>query len=177
MLVHIKIAENDYDRIQRKLFPKEDHREQFGFGLAGLQTNVRIWTLLLRTFIYADESCLECQSGAHVRPKEEFIAYVWTLAKQSKSCIIDFHTHPFSDKDVRFSSIDDAGDRKSYPIAVDCLGPGPHTSVVLGKNSLDARWYDPTTNNLVPVESILILGQRRRKIVPTGAFSHFIQEK
>jgi len=169
MNVQIKIAESDYNIIQSKLFPETDSREQFGFGLAGLQRTFNAYTLLLRHFIYAEADCLECQSGAHVRPKKEFVAYIWYIAQNSQCCVIDWHTHPFAAQNVRFSGIDDAGDELSFPIAVECLGKGPHASIVLGRESIDARWYDCDSNLFLPVESVFIVGSSLRQITPTGA--------
>ena len=90
------------------------------------------------------------------------------MAKKSNSGIIDFHTHPFSDINVSFSGIDDRSDYESFPKAMEHLGKGPHASVVLGRNSLGARWYDPTTNILKPVSEIKIIGEKLANIIPTS---------
>jgi len=83
--------------------------------------------------------------------------------------LIDFHTHPFSDKNVCFSCIDDRSEYESFPKVVEYLGQGPHASIVFGRNSLDARWYDPKTKILKPVLEIRILGEKLVKIIPTSS--------
>ncbi|GAF89265.1 unnamed protein product, partial [marine sediment metagenome] len=120
-------------------------------------------------FALADNSCLLDQSGASVRPDPRFIDYIWTLVKKSNSSLIDFHTHPFSDTNVGFSGIDDRSEMESFPKAVEYLGNGPHTSVVLGRNSLDGRWYNPITKTLEPIAALKILGQKLTTITPTSA--------
>jgi len=172
MKIQVIMPQLYYDEIRRVLFPPGDSHEHFGFGLTGFNRYRRTCNILLRIFIQADKSCLEDQSGANVRPKPEFTRYVWALAKKSNSGLIDFHTHPFSDKDVRFSGIDDASEADSFPKAAKILGVGPHASIVLGRDSLDARWYDPEARQLRPVTAVKVLGDRLTTIIPTGSFAH-----
>ena len=169
MDINIVITEKDYSYLRQKLFPAGDSNEHFGFGIAGVSSYHSGCNLLLREFIAADGSCLLDQSGASVRPDPRFIDYIWALAKKSNSSLIDFHTHPFSDTNVGFSGIDDHSEMESFPKAVEYLGDGPHASVVLGRNSLDARWYNPITNTLESVAALKILGQRLITITPTSA--------
>ncbi|MFC1635732.1 hypothetical protein ACFL5Z_12905 [Planctomycetota bacterium] len=168
METKIILTETCYEHIRNQLFPPDDSKEHFGFGITGISRCHHICNILLRIFIYADKSCLETQSGGNVRPKREFIQYVWIMAKKSNGSLIDFHTHPFSDANVGFSGIDDNSEYESFPQAVKYLGDGPHASVVLGKNSMDARWYDPTTKILKPVTAVRILGDRMVTIRPTS---------
>jgi len=169
MKVNIVVTEQEYSYLHRKLFPPGDSNEHFGFGLAGINRCHGGCDLLLRKFISADSSCLLGKSGASVRPDPRFVDYVWTLAKKSSSHLIDFHTHPFSDINVSFSEIDDRSESESFPKAVECLGEGPHASIVLGKNSLDARWYNSQTNTLEPIDSVKILDDKLIIIIPTSS--------
>ena len=169
MNINIIITQKDYREFSQQLFPLGDSNEHFGFGLAGVSNYRGGFNLLLREFIAADNSCLLMQSGASVRPDPIFIDYIWTLAKKSKSSLIDFHTHPFSDTNVGFSGIDDRSEMESFPKAVEYLGNGPHASVVFGRNSLDGRWYNPITKTLEPIATLKILGQKLTTIIPTSA--------
>jgi len=124
--------------------------------------------LLVRHFIAADGSCLVKRTGVRVSPDPRFVAYAWTLAKASNSVLIHIHTHPFSDKYVGFSGIDDASDEETFPKLVDYLGKGPHAAIVLERNCLDARWYDPKNKTLKPVEAVKVLGERLITITPSS---------
>jgi hypothetical protein len=75
----------------------------------------------------------------------------------------------FSNKHVTFSCIDDASDRESFPQAEAYLDHGPQASMVFGKNSLDARWYNPITGNFEPVTEVRVIGERLITITPTSA--------
>lgn len=169
MKVQIVITQSDYDQIRQELFPAGDSDEHFGFALTGFSHYRRTCNILLRSFILADKSCVHSQSGANVRPKREFTQYIWALAKKSNSGLIDFHTHPFTDTHVTFSSIDDASEADSFPKAVKFLGDGPHASIVLGSDCLDARWYEPKTRNLKPVTAVKIIGDKLTTIIPTSS--------
>jgi molybdopterin-synthase adenylyltransferase len=102
---------------------------------------------------------------------------VWTLAKQTESGIINFHSHQFSDHHVGFSGIDDTCDLDSFPRTVECLGPGPHISMVFGKNSLDARYYDAEKKVIRPVHIVKIIGDRRQEIIPCSQKRHTGQDQ
>lgn len=168
MKITIVMMASQYAHMRRRLFPPGDEDEQFGFAIAGVSGYPGGYNLLVRRFIAADPSCLIRQSGASVRPDPRFVEYIWTLAEESRSSVIDFHTHPFCDTQVRFSPIDDRDARDGFPKMVQRLGPGPHASVVLGRNSLDAQWYDAKAGVIQPVAEVRILGENLQTIVPTS---------
>jgi hypothetical protein len=169
MKVMIVVIEQHWTQLRKCLFPAGDDDEHFGFGLTGISRSDELCRLLLRKFVLADSSCLVKQSGFSVKPDPRFVDYVWALAKQSRSGLIDFHTHPFSDTHVGFSGIDDQSELKSFPEVVEYLGSGPHASVVLGRRSLDARWYDAQTATIKPISLVRMLGDNMRTIVPSSA--------
>ena len=169
MEVSIVMTRSLYCEVQQRLFPSDSPDEQFGCAIAGVSSYPGGCSLLLRTFFRADESCLITQSGASVRPDPRFVEYIWTVAEKSRSGLIDFHTHPFCDTHVRFSPIDDRDDRDGFPKVVTRLGHGPHASIVLGRRSLDARWYDSRTGSLQPINRLRIIGENMHTIVPTSA--------
>jgi hypothetical protein len=168
MKVKIVMTAKHYAELRQGLFPPGDPDEQFGCGITSTSTSPGGCNLLLRWFLVADKSCLVKQSGGSVRPDPRFVEYVWTLAERSRSGVIDFHTHPFSDSKVQFSPIDDHDERRGFPKMVARLGFGPHASVVLGTNSLDAHWYDAQTGVIRPIAQVTILGENLRVILPTS---------
>lgn len=169
--MHVKIimTASQYALIRQGLFPSDSSDEHFGCGITGVSHYPSGCNLLLRRFIMADKSCLIKQSGASVRPDPRYVEYVWTLAQESAGGLIDFHTHPFCGTGVRFSSIDDHDARVGFPKMVARLGDGPHASVVLSAESLDAQWYDATNGTIHPVAALRILGENLQTIIPTSA--------
>ena len=169
MQVNLIMPEECYKLICSKLCPLDDPNEQFGFALAGTCNYTDGCNILLRKFIYADNSCLIQQSGAAIKPDPRFVKYIWKIAKLSISSLIDFHSHPFAGSNVCFSGIDDNSERESFPKAVKYLGEGPHASVVLGKDGLDARWFNTQTATIEPIATVKILGQMLVVLTPTSA--------
>jgi|GEM_PF-1957755 len=174
MKVQIIIPELQNIGLCRKLFPPGDDREHFAFALAGVSHYANGYNLLVRHFIAADSSCLVKQSGVRVSPDQRFVAYAWTLVKASNSVLIHIHTHPFSDKYVGFSGIDDTSDAETFPKLAEFLGNGPHAAIVLGQNCLDARWYDPQTKKFRTVASVRVLGERLVTITPSSARENIV---
>lgn len=169
MKVTIIMLATHYAELVSRLFPPGNTDEQFGCGILGVSHTPSGCNLLLRQFIVADASCLIRQSGASVRPDPRFVEYVWTLAEKSRSSLLDCHTHPFCDTHVRFSPIDDHDACDGFPKMVKRLGPGPHASIVFGRKSLDAQWYDAQSRTIRPVGEVKILGEKLQTIVPTSA--------
>lgn len=170
MKTKIIMTQELYDQMQISLFPVGCPDEQFGFIVAGVNQTGQTCKLLCRKFIHADSSCLLKQSGVRVVPHPGFVQYVWLVAQQGKCCLINIHTHPFSDLGVAFSCIDDRSEAKSYPKEVAFLGPGPHASMVFGRKSVDARWYDAEAQQILPVSEIKIIGSSGIKtLIPTSS--------
>jgi molybdopterin/thiamine biosynthesis adenylyltransferase len=168
MYTEIWSTENLWNSIKKSLFPPNDSREHFGFGLAGINNHSDSCKILLRKFIPADNSCLIKQAGAYVEPHINFVHYLWNLAKESNSVLIDVHSHPFSNNIVNFSGIDDRSEYEGFPKAVEYLGEGPHASIVLGRSSVAARWYNSGRRCLEPIKAIKIIGNTLEIIKPTN---------
>jgi len=169
MEAQIVMTNEIYDEMQKKLFPPDNDAEQFGFMITGLSRHKDGYNLLCRKFIHADESCLVDQSGVSVVPDPRFVQYIYTIVKDCKGGLINIHTHPFSNGCVGFSGIDDRSESESFPKEVKYLGEGPHASVVLGRNSVDARWYNAKTHQTEPIRAIKVIGKTGIKILkPTS---------
>ena len=159
MKTQITMTAKMYNEMLEKLFPAANDSEQFGFIITGLSKHENGHNLLCRKFIHADESCLTNQSGVSVVPDPRFVQYVYNAVKECNGGLITVHTHPFSNGNVCFSGIDDRSEEDSFPKEVELLGKGPHASMVFGKNSVDARWYDANTRQIEPISAIKIIGE------------------
>lgn len=169
MEAQIVMTTKMYNEMLEKLFPQSNDSEQFGFIITGLSKHKNGHNLLCRKFIHADESCLTNQSGVSVVPDPRFVQYVYNAVKECKGGLITVHTHPFANEYVSFSGIDDRSEEDSFPKEVELLGKGPHASIVFGRNSVDARWYDAKTNQIEPIKAIKIIGESGTKtLTPTS---------
>lgn len=95
----------------------------------------------------------------HVTPSKQYIYDVLAevVERHDVDTIIDVHTHPFSDTNVHFSSIDDDDERGFYRFLADRL-PGLHYgSIVLGTASQAARfWSKDSTGRIVATPATVI---------------------
>jgi molybdopterin-synthase adenylyltransferase len=158
-----------YREMHRKIFPPDNDAEQFGFIVTGLSKHSGGHNLLCRKFIHADASCLVNQSGVSVVPDRRLVQYVYSAVRDCKGGLITVHTHPFSDECVSFSGIDDRSEADSFPKEVKYLGNGPHASIVFGRNSVDARWFNAKTRQIQPIDAIKIIGEDGIKLLrPTS---------
>jgi molybdopterin/thiamine biosynthesis adenylyltransferase len=169
MDVKIITTKNMYDAMMSQLFPANNPLEQFGFIVTGLSKHKDGINLLCRKFIFADESCLIKQTRVSVVPDPRFVQYVWSIVKECNGGLITVHTHPFSKEHVSFSGIDDRSEADSFPREAEFLGEGPHANMVLGTNSIDARWYNTKDNNVLPVKEVKIVSETGIKVLkPTS---------
>jgi molybdopterin-synthase adenylyltransferase len=166
--IEITFLENDYNRVREHLIRSDTANEQFLFALGNESRSANVCRVLVRSVAYGGLPCVLGQSRVSVRPDPVYTLFMWTIAKKTGSVIIHSHSHPFADRAVGFSGIDDAGDRESFAKAAKHLGGGPYISMVVGKNSLDARYYDPEAKVIQPVHSIKVIGDRRLEIIPSS---------
>jgi len=163
-MFRIIVPEHLYQQIQRTLLPPGERNECFGVAMAGVCRCNHRFHLLVRTFTPAAPSCLLRQSPVSVRPDPRFMRFFWTVAKDSHASLLTIHTHPFAGTRVSFSGIDDRSEAESFPKLVAAVGPGPHASMVLGRDSLQAHWFNAQTGRVEPVDQVIIIGRTLRKL-------------
>ncbi len=177
MKTQITMTTKMYKEMLGKLFPPDSNSEQFGFIITGISKHENGHNLLCRKFIHADESCLTNQSGVSVIPDPRFVQYVYNAVKECKGGLITVHTHPFSNGSVCFSGIDDRSEEDSFPKEVELLEKGPHASMVLGRNSVDARWYNAKTRQIKPIKAIKVVGESGTKVLTPTSQSEIYQDE
>lgn len=177
MKTQIIMTTKMYNEMLEKLFPPNNDAEQFGFIITGISKHSNGNNLLCRKFIHADESCLINQSGVSVVPDPRFVRFVYNSVKECDGGLITLHTHPFTNEHVSFSGIDDRSEGDSFPKEVEILGKGPHASMVFGKNSVDARWYNTKTNQIKSIDAIKIIGGSGTKTLTPTSQSEIYQDE
>ncbi|MFF8866030.1 ThiF family adenylyltransferase [Streptomyces sp. NPDC015139] len=147
------------------LIDKEESRkgkvdEQLAFLLAGKSVDSKRVRLLVREILPAHSENLEYQSGIGVAPKQDFVIKALNRCQAEGWQLIEVHSHPFdSSPSTTFSGIDWGNDRRKMP-ALSTLSTEPflHATMVMGRNSADAHFYDSVTREIKPVSRIVIIG-------------------
>ena len=163
----ITFTKKDFEAAYFHLLRGED--EEAAFFVGGLsQTSERL-NLLVREVIPVPEEGFIKKGRAHLTIAPEFMAPIIKRARLDNLCVISAHSHPFSDGGSAFSSIDDYGDDLLMPKIQGRAPNRPHATMVFGRSSLDARVWEPRKTESVQVDTVRVIGETIRDIIPTNA--------
>jgi molybdopterin/thiamine biosynthesis adenylyltransferase len=149
---------------QSKAHLLQNDREQLLSIPCGISESKDYITFIPRDIIKAGPEDVERNSPFEAIAKPEFRRKVLTKCLEENLSLIDCHSHPFSNGDVKFSRIDDENDRRNFPFIFEKL---PHiwsASMVFGQDSFQARIYDKREADIVPVDEIKIVGRSIRRV-------------
>jgi len=148
--------------------------ENFAFVLAGASSTADRVRLLAREIVPALPADLLRQSPGGITPRPEFVAATLSRCRKEGWHLIETHSHPFDEgPTTTFSSLDWAVDRRKMPPVARLL---PHTqlhvTMVMGRRSLDAHYYDHATGAINPASRVEVLGVdgkdwKPRRLIPT----------
>jgi molybdopterin-synthase adenylyltransferase len=166
MEVEVIFPALEWETLQDHLFGQSDAGppqrcdEQMAFLLAAPNASIRSCRLTIREVVPGRAPDLAYQSPTGIAPTGESVAEILTRCRREGWSLIEVHSHPFSHGDsTTFSTIDWANDRAKMP-AVSILLPEQslHATMVVGRTSLDAHFYDRGSAIIQPVQRISILG-------------------
>lgn len=137
-----------------------DDNEQLAFILAAPNVSGSRIRLVGHELLRAQPKDLEHQSPSGIVPNGQFVASVLTRCRQEGWSLIEVHSHPFdSGSQTTFSGIDWSNDRMKMPRLASML-PEPfyHATMVVGRDSLDAHYYQRLTGAIRPIRRVTIVG-------------------
>lgn len=137
-----------------------DDNEQLAFILAAPNVSDSRIRLVGHELLRAQPTDLEHQSPSGIVPNGQFVASVLTRCRQEGWSLIEVHSHPFdSGSQTTFSGIDWSNDRMKMPRLASML-PEPfyHATMVVGRDSLDAHYYQRLTGTIRPIRQVTIIG-------------------
>ncbi|MEU4229127.1 ThiF family adenylyltransferase [Nonomuraea sp. NPDC026600] len=167
MSIEIVFPVGLWDELNRHLLraPKDgsDHLvdEQMAFVIAGINRSDSRIRILAHEIHTAKPEHLFRQSPAAIAPRMEYVASMLARCRRDGWSLIEVHSHPFaSGRGTTFSSIDWRNDRRTMPPTSGFLPDvAMYASMVIGQESLDAHVYERSTNSIVPVTNIYVLGR------------------
>lgn len=143
-------------------------REKFGFFLCGVASTANGPRFCLQEFVPVPDECVQFGHRTQRQIDLDFLLEVINRAKHEELAIVEVHTHPRSGDGVTFSHIDDREMPEFVSYVMDSLDGRPYAAVVLGNDSLDARYWEVPDQPL-PVERVLIAGDGFDIRVPTSS--------
>jgi molybdopterin/thiamine biosynthesis adenylyltransferase len=139
---------------------RSSDNEQMAFILAAPNASGSRTRLVGHELLHAERTDLDHQSPSAISPNGQFVATALTRCRQEGWSLIEVHSHPFdSTPRTTFSSIDWSNDRVKMPRLASML-PEPfyHATMVVGRNSIDAHYYQRASKVIRPVRQITIVG-------------------
>ena len=153
--------------------------EQLAFILASSNNSTQRRRLLAREMLKAGPEDLVEQGPAAIKPRPEFVMHALNRCRNENLHLIEVHSHPFSyGEGTTFSGIDWRNDEGKMPGLANLLPEMMHVTMVMGRDSLDAHYYDGTTKSILPVEQVVVVGAEADKhtpvlrYIPTASATH-----
>lgn len=136
--------------------------EQMAFVLVAPNISNRGSRFLARELLLAGRADLSSQSPGGISPTPEFVAQALTRCRSEGWGLVEVHSHPF-DTSTRttFSGIDWGNDRRKMPQLAHALTC--HATMVVGRASQDAHYFDPATREILPIRKITVVGRGASK--------------
>ncbi|MGH3777393.1 MAG: HesA/MoeB/ThiF family protein [Pseudonocardiaceae bacterium] len=134
--------------------------EQLAFILAAPNVSDNRIRLVGHELLRAQPKDLDRQSPSGIIPNGQFVAAALTRCRQEGWSLIEVHSHPFdSGPRTTFSGIDWSNDRMKMPRVASML-PEPfyHATMVVGRDSLDAHYYQRLTGAIRPIRRVTVVG-------------------
>lgn len=182
MNVDIVFPSPQWELLQRHLFEAapdpggHGSDEQLAFALAAPVQSPTGVRLTIREVVPARPQDLEHRSPVAIAPTAEFVAAALSRCRQEGWSLVEVHSHPFSHgPGTTFSGVDWSSDRAKMPRVAELLPEHTlHATMVLGRSSLDAHYYDRGSASIRPIHRIRVLGVQAgtpqlMRITPTGA--------
>lgn len=150
--------------------------EHLAFALAAPSVSADTARLAVREILPAGHADLTHQSPGGIAPSGEFVAAALTRCRQEGWSLIEVHSHPFSrGEGTSFSGIDWSSDRRKMPRVAHLLPDNSfHATMVIGRESLDAHYFDRDSTTIQDVSLVTVHGvqdgvPRTTRITPTSA--------
>lgn len=169
MIRRLKIHGELEQRLRTHLLRGTGADEEAAFLLAATARYDGGLDMIVREMIEVPDIAMleKGRSGLVIDPR--LIAGVLKKARLNDLSIFLCHSHPFVQKNVRFSGVDDEGERLLFPRFQQQVPGVPHGAIVYGHRSVDARVWMPDASSAVPMDEILVFGHALAILTPAGS--------
>jgi molybdopterin-synthase adenylyltransferase len=125
--------------------------------------------IFVKKIIPIEKGDLDLEGEEGLELKDEKKVQVINLCKRENSCLLEAHTHPFSDRNVDFSKYDLAN-LKEFVKYVNIRIPGsPYCATVWGTESIAALAWQAGEPRGRQVDEIMVRGKNMQRIQPSNA--------
>jgi molybdopterin/thiamine biosynthesis adenylyltransferase len=159
----ILISKQDYEKLKEHLFQSHGG-EEAAFLICGTAETPDSINFLIREIVPVPKNGFRHKGQAGLIIDPDFIMPLLKRCKYENLSIILAHSHPFSDAHVDFSFIDDDGENILMPKIQERIPDRHHGTLVMGVNSINARFWRKNTKQSEDIDSIRIVGRPIKEI-------------
>lgn len=152
----LRMSSTDFDSLRGHLLAST--REAAAVLLCGVVRSDEAGRLLVRAVLPVPEGGLEYAEQASVSIKPEWLVGIIKQAAAEGLTLAIVHSHPFSNREVRFSSIDTAGQAQLIPALQRRLAGAPLCELVFGQESIDGLVWAPGMSTPTALTEVTVLG-------------------
>lgn len=147
-----------------KAYLLQDENERFAIILCGISRSTNQLRFLCREVIKAESKDLIRSSQVYVEVTDDFWRSALYRSKDGTYSILVCHSHPFSQKNVGFSSLDLSNDRENYEYVAKKIPKVFIGSLVFGQADVKGMFWDKDKTQISHVDEIRIIGQKIEKL-------------
>jgi len=142
--------------------------EQLAFLLAGTARGRDWQRFLVREMLTVPAEGFVKQTAAYLEVKSLFAQAVLQRTFETGLSLIEVHSHPFSQRGVRFSALDLAHELLRFRYVANKIPFVNHLTMVLGQADLDAHLWDRRSHRRVPIDRVRALEMPIDEMIPTS---------
>lgn len=144
----------------------QNNLEQAAFLFATEHIGDESLELVVEDIYLVPEDGWDDQRSLYLQMKDTERAKIMNIARVSKYCVIDCHSHPKSKDKVWFSISDVSGTKDFASYAKWKLDGRPFAAVVVGESSLDAMIWHGHFDKAKHIDFITVIGKDRKQLFP-----------
>lgn len=154
----VVFEQRQFENLKQHLLRGRDADEEAAFLVAGVSRTDQRTALLVRDIITVPNESMFAKGKAGITISPEFIAPLVKRCRNERLALIQAHSHPFNDRNVYFSAIDDAGEARLFPKIRARAPSSPLAAIVFGQRSCQARvWQE---NRPSVAATIYVVGEK-----------------
>lgn len=173
MNIILRLPEKIYKAFKAHLFSKEGEMAGFLFTCVSRKKSAMLFDFLDVELVQEHELANSGYYGIELG--EEVWNRIKVKASKLNACIIEAHSHPFSEKNVGFSHYDMKGFEELVPHLWWRMNGTPYGALVFGQRDFDALFWTENPHDQKTLNCIMT--DEGRKFKPTNITSRYYKRK
>lgn len=166
IMAELRISEKDFTSLRSHILGSGG-QEEAAILLAGVFYKDRELVFTVREVIPVANDQFQTKHGLFLEIDPVLLSWVTKRCKNENLTFIMTHSHPFSDRAVGFSGIDDAGEESLVPRLRTRIPNKPFAFLVFGQKAVAGRYWSVDADHSEPINTIRVVGEHLQ-MIPTS---------